>query len=571
MSDASVSAELIGIYLEDARGHLEALDHCLLTLEREGHDPEVVGGVLGPLHTLKGNSGMLGFAAIKDYVHQLEDIFALINEGGLSLSQRVFDQLFAGASALREAVELACQQGGETRSLQNEIAALTNLQQQARSGGVEAALAPAATPMSEEQTAIKRSVTDGHYVAARSNILRVDFSQLDQLLNLVGELVIYRNKLQQVGKQLADSLEGRSQARELLSAVGQVAGVSAQLQETVMQIRMLPIRQVFERFPRMVRDLARQQGKQIELIVEGEGTRVDKAIIDEIGEPLVHMLRNSIDHGIEPPQVRVAHGKTPTGTILLSAAQESSHVLITIMDDGAGVRADAVRRRAVERGLIAADQTISDREAIQFIFAQGFSTAEKITEVSGRGVGLDVVLKAIERLNGLVEVESVPGVGAKFTIQLPLTLAIISALLVGIADRTYAIPLSSIVESIRFQTEQIHHINGRDTLRLRDRIVPLVYLADVYNLQRSDGGDRRYAVVLGRGDKQIGLVVDGLKGQQEVVIKALDPSITGAATAIAGATIMGDGSVVLIVDVPALFEGRRHALVRDRGETHTAA
>jgi two-component system chemotaxis sensor kinase CheA len=327
-----------------------------------------------------------------------------------------------------------------------------------------------------------------------------------------------------------------------------------------MDIRMLPIKHVFERFPRLVRDLARSQGKEIELIMEGEHTRVDKAIIDEIGEPLVHMIRNSVDHGIETPAARESSGKTRTGTILLSAAQESNHVVITIMDDGSGIDALAVRRKAISRGLIKADENLSDRDVVQMIFAQGFSTAEKISDISGRGVGLDVVLKSIERLNGLVEVETVPGVGTKFIIQLPLTLAIISALLVQVEGRTYAVPLGSVVESIKFARTEVHRINNRETLRIRDRIVPLVHLADWFGLPHDDYGDHAYAVILGRGDRRLGLIVDRLRGQQEVVIKALDTAVSGASVGLAGATIMGDGRVVLILDVAAFFEGKRHGV-----------
>jgi two-component system chemotaxis sensor kinase CheA len=327
-----------------------------------------------------------------------------------------------------------------------------------------------------------------------------------------------------------------------------------------MDVRMLPIGHVFERFPRLVRDLSRQQRKEVELILEGQDTRVDKAIIDEIGEPLVHMIRNAIDHGIEPPAVRVARGKTPTGTILLSATQESNHVIVTIMDDGAGIDADEVRRKALTRGILQPGETLSEREAVQLVFSQGFSTAEAVTEVSGRGLGLDVVLQAIERLNGLVEVESVPGVGTKFTIQLPLTLAIISALLVEVAGSTYAVPLSTVVESIKFETAEIHQISGRETLRIRERVVPLLRLGSLFGLPgAASSRHNQYAVVLGRGDRRVGLVVDRLQGQQEVVIKALDPAVSGAAFGVAGATIMGDGRVVLIVDVASLFEPRKLA------------
>jgi two-component system, chemotaxis family, sensor kinase CheA len=395
--------------------------------------------------------------------------------------------------------------------------------------------------------------------------VRVDFAQLDNLLNLVGELIIYRTKLEQVGREMATQLGDRGEAaRQLLEAVQHVSGVSASLQETVMDVRMLPIRHVFERFPRLVRDLSRQQGKEIELILEGEATRVDKAIIDEIGEPLVHMIRNSVDHGIETPEVREARGKTPTGTILLSASQESNHVLVTIMDDGGGIDAEAVRRKAIQRGQLKGDEHLTDREAIQLIFSQGFTTATTVTEVSGRGVGLDVVLQAIERLNGLVEVESVPKVGTKFIIQLPLTLAIISALLVEVSGQVYAVPLSAVVESIKYRTSEIHSINGRDTLRLRDRVVPLLRLSRLFGLPERKALEREYAVILGRGDKRVGLVVDHLRGQQEVVIKALDPAVSGGAFGVAGATIMGDGRVVLILDVATLFEGKRFGLVHGR-------
>jgi two-component system chemotaxis sensor kinase CheA len=561
-SDFQVSPELLAIYLEDARQHLEALDHCLLTLERDGVDAEVVAQALGPLHTLKGNSGMMGLAGVKDYVHRLEDVFARITDGTVAPDPRLFDTLFAGATALRDAVELAGQGHGEARDLAPETAALDRILGTRGPQGppVPAPIAPATPPAAPTEGRGAASA----YAVARSNMVRVDFAQLDHLLNLVGELIIHRTKLQQLGKELAARVGGGEAGRELQATVHQVATVSAALQETVMDVRMLPIRHVFERFPRLVRDLARQTGKDIELILEGENTRIDKAIIDEIGEPLVHLIRNSVDHGIETPEERIALGKTPTGTILLSAAQESNHVVITIMDDGSGIDAARVQAKAVSRGLLKGDEALSERDVVQLIFAQGFSTREAITEVSGRGVGLDVVLKSIERLNGLVEVETVHGVGTKFIIQLPLTLAIISALLVEAAGRTYAVPLGSVVESIKFAPEQIRTINGRETLRIRERIVPLVRLSTLFGLDESPQTGRTYAVVIGRGDKRVAMVVDRLRGQQEVVIKGLDASISGSATGLAGATILGDGRVVLILDVATLFETRRQSVLQGR-------
>lgn len=576
MSDFQVSPELLAIYLEDARQHLEALDHCLLTLEREGLDAEAVSSVLGPLHTLKGNSGMLGFSGIKDYLHGLEDVFAHVQDGTLVLQPESFDRLFAGATALREGIEYAGREGVEARDLGSERADLARMVTDAtRRPGIAGApltrtavpvVSPAAGPDSALATSAGAPVerrTDARYTA-RSSVVRVEFAQLDHLLNLVGELIIHRTKLQDLAKSLSEELGQRAAARDLIAAVHQVAGVSAQLQETVMDVRMLPIRHVFERFPRLVRDLARETGKEIELILEGESTRIDKAIIDEIGEPLVHLVRNSVDHGIEAPDVRVAGGKTPTGTILLSATQESNHVVITIMDDGAGIDAAVVRRKAVQRGLLKSDDGLSDRDVVQLIFSQGFSTREAITEVSGRGVGLDVVLKSIERLNGLVEVETVPGVGTKFIIQLPLTLAIISALLIEVSGRTYAVPLGSVVESLKLRPAEIHSINGRETLRIRERIVPLLRLARVFGLPEESAPLREYVVIIGRGDKRVGLIVHRLRGQQEVVIKALDPAVSGGSVGMAGATIMGDGRVVLILDVASLFDGKRMPALHGR-------
>ncbi len=567
--DFQVSAELIAIYLEDARGHLASLDQGFLRLEREGLSAEVVGSLLGPLHTLKGNSGMMGFGSIKDYVHRLEDVLGKIRDGGVALGAGAFDCLFAGASALRDAVERACQEGHEARDLGPERGELEELlagrlrerapapAAMAPPGTSPVALPVAAAMVPPSAVPAPASPKPAEATPARSNMVRVDFARLDHLLNLVGELIVYRTKLQQAGRSVPSEVAADPAVRDLLDAVHQLTAVSTQLQETIMDVRMLPIRNVFERFPRLVRDLSRQQGKEIELILEGEETRVDKAIIDEVGEPLVHMIRNSVDHGIERPAERLAKGKAATGTILLSAAQESNQVVITIADDGAGIDAAEVRRKARERGIIGDADQLTDREAIQLIFTEGFSTAETVTELSGRGVGLDVVVKCMERLNGFIDAETMPGAGTRFTMQLPLTLAIISALMVDVGGYTYAIPAGSVVESLKFRPEEVNRIGGRETLRLRDRIVPLFRLAQLFGHEGRGLLDHSYAVVLGRGDKRLGLAVDRLLGQQEVVIKALDPIVSAAGLGLAGATIMGDGRVVLILDVAAFFGDRR--------------
>ncbi len=561
-----VSAELVAIYLEDAREHLAVLDRALLALEKDGHDGETAASLLGPLHTLKGNSGMMGFTRVKEYVHRLEEVLSRARDGALRLDGPAVDRLLAGAAALRDAVESACSAGSESRDLEAEKASLAELLDGTATArpaapAKPAAAAPArraASPAADSPAVTSTAAPSAAAAAAtsRSSMVRVDFAKLDQLLNLVGELIVHRTKLADLGRQIAATAPEAGPA--LLEAVHQVASVSTQLQETIMDVRMLPIRHVFERFPRLVRDLARQQGKSIELVVQGETTRVDKAIIDEIGEPLVHLIRNAVDHGIEPPEVRRARGKSPTGTILLSAAQESNHVVITLVDDGGGIDAAEVRKRAIERGILRPDEAVSDRDVIQLIFTEGFSTARTVTDVSGRGVGLDVVVQSMERLNALIEAETLPGAGTKFTLQLPLTLAIITVLMVEVGGSVYALPSGAVLESLRYRPADVVRMNGRDTLRVRDRIVPLLHLAELFGAERAEAAEQ-YLVIVGRGEKRLGLTVRRLLGQQDVVIKALDAVVSEATIGVAGATILGDGRVVLILDVASLFEGRRRA------------
>jgi two-component system chemotaxis sensor kinase CheA len=555
-----VSAELVSTYLEDAREQLAVLDDVLLRVEREGARSDVVATLMGPLHTLKGNSGMIGLTGVKDYVHRLEEVFGRSRDGSLSLDAAALDRLFEGATALRNAIEVACgptRQAPDLAAAQDALVALV-----ARAGpGRSATSRP--EPAADDAAAARGESRPGEAaaVSTRSSMVRVDFAKLDHLLNLVGELIVHRTKLNDLARQIGELLPGVGP--ELVESVHRVESVATQLQETIMDVRMLEVRHVFERFPRLVRDLARQQGKRVELVLQGEETRVDKAVIDELGEPLVHLIRNAVDHGLEPPAERRRRGKSETGTLLLSAAQESNQVVITLVDDGRGIDAASVRRKAIERGLLAPGETLSDREAIQLIFTEGFSTASTVTDVSGRGVGLDVVVKSMERLNALIEAETIPGAGTKFTLQLPLTLAIITVLMVDVGDEVYALPSGAVVESLRFARKDLVRMNGRDTLLVRDRIVPFVHLAELFG-RAGGSGEEAYAVIVGRGDKRLGLSVDRLRGQQDVVIKALDDVIANAHVGIAGATILGDGRVVLILDIATLFEGRRARGARGR-------
>lgn len=384
--------------------------------------------------------------------------------------------------------------------------------------------------------------------------VRIDIRRLDNLMNLVGELVITKTRLEQLALSTATP-----EAEETMKSLARVAGG---LQDAVMKARMVPLAQVFTRFPRMVRDLARELGREVEFTIEGEETELDRSVIDEIGDPLVHLLRNAVDHGVEPPAERARRGKPPTGHVRLSACYEGNHVLIAVEDDGEGINRDAVLAMAKERGLVSAQEAkeLGEQEVYRLLFLPGFSTAAKITDVSGRGVGLDVVQNKIESLGGSVAVTSRPGQGTRFAIRLPLTLAIIQALLVSLGSETYALPLESVEEIQVIPAADLKRVRGREVIVLRGEVVPLVRLGTLLGRLESDagpGGEVPLVVVRGAGGRA-GLVVDGLVGQREIVIKSLGRFL-GNVPGIGGATILGDGRVALIIDtngVLSLAEGR---------------
>ncbi len=378
--------------------------------------------------------------------------------------------------------------------------------------------------------------------------VRVDIEKLDALLNLVGELVINKTRLEQIG--LTHRLT------DLVETIEQMDRVTTDLQSVVMKVRMVPVGQVFNRFPRMVRDLARELNKEINLVIEGEETELDRTVIDEIGDPLVHLLRNSIDHGIESTEVRKARGKNPIGEVRLTAAHEGNNVVIEVTDDGKGIDPDVIRRKAVEKGLITAQEAekMDANEAVRLVFLPGFSTAEVLTDISGRGVGMDVVKTKIESLGGMVDVETKLGFGSKFKIRLPLTLAIIQALLVKVMGETYAIPLGSIDSTISLQAGDIKTVQNKEVILLRGQIIPIVRLARELNVPQTtkEQPEELFVVIVHVGDQKAGVIVDTLIGQQEIVIKSLGKLLAGNKS-IAGATILGNGQVALILDVGSLM------------------
>ena len=405
--------------------------------------------------------------------------------------------------------------------------------------------------------------------------VRVDVKRLDHLMNLIGELVLGKNRLIKIYGDVEERYDGERFLEELNQVVASISSVTTDVQLAVMKTRMQPVGKVFNKFPRMVRDLSRELGKNIELVITGEETELDKSIVEEIGDPLVHIIRNSCDHGIEKPEDRVAAGKPEGGTVNLKAYNEGNHIVIEVADDGKGLDADMLRHKAIEKGLISEREadSMSDKEAFGIIFKPGFSTAAAITNVSGRGVGMDVVKTNIEKRNGIIDIESEKGVGTTQKLKIPLTLAITQALLVAVQEEYYAIPLSSVIETVRVSQDEIYTVDGKSVLRLRDEVLPIVHLADIFKVNFVlESTNEVYVVVIGLAEQKMGVIVDYLVGQEEVVIKSLGYYLKGT-EGIAGATVRGDGKITMIVDVAAMMDMAKEVkvnvakLIDDTAET----
>ena len=420
----------------------------------------------------------------------------------------------------------------------------------------------------------KEQTTPAHSNAsAVEQTIRVEVKRLDNLMNLIGELVLGKNRLLKIYDDVEERYEGEKFLEELNQVVSQLSLVTTDIQLAVMKTRMLPIAKVFNKFPRMVRDLSRELGKQIDLEISGEETELDKSIVEEIGDPLVHIIRNSCDHGVEDPKDRLAAGKPEKGIIQLKAYNEGNHIVVEIVDDGKGIDALAVKMKALERGIITEREvdSMSDKEAFSLIFKPGFSMAKQVTNVSGRGVGMDVVKTNIEKLNGIIDIDSEVGKGTIIKLKIPLTLAIIQSLLVGSQEEFYAIPLASVKETVRVPVDNIYTIEGKNVLRLRDEVLSLVRLSDLFGVKQVfESGDQTYVVVINVADSKLGIIVDSLIGQEEIVIKSLGNYLQNI-RGIAGGTIRGDGKVTLIVDVGMIMDMAKEIKIDIRASMESSA
>lgn len=393
---------------------------------------------------------------------------------------------------------------------------------------------------------------------AASETIRIDVSRVETLMDLSGELVLGRNRLAQITENLTNDSRQKELLRDLSDASASIDFITSEIQAAVMRMRMVPIGKLYQKAPRIVRDLSKEFGKKINLIVKGEDTEIDRGIIEELNDPLVHMIRNSCDHGIESAEEREKEGKPKIGTITLDADQEGNNIVLRISDDGKGMDPEKLKAKALEKGVINQEQAaqMGPREAYQLIFHPGFSTAKKVSSVSGRGVGMDVVRTNIQKLKGIIDIESETGKGSTFIIKLPLTLAIIHGLLVKVFEETYAIPLSSVIEVVAIEMKAVSTINGQEVIRIRhEEVLPLVRLDKILNHKKVSASlEGKNVVSVGHGVYRVGFVVDELLGQQEIVIKSLGEYL-GSIKGVAGSTILGDGRVIMIIDVAELIDG----------------
>ena len=590
--------ELLEGFLAETTELLEKLDDDLVALEKSSDDADLLNRIFRSIHTVKGASSFLGFDLLVKVTHKTEDVLNRLRKGELQVTPEFMDVILEATDLVKLLVSDIKAGEIQEREIDGTIAKLLPLLSEAAPATapivevvapVEPPSAPAATqsvPPTEEvipPAAPKQEIAPavpqkpaGDMVSKKvppppkpvegkgedlsdNTTVRVDVKRLDDLMNQVGELVLERNRMIQINQDLQQGEPDRLDFNEEFGKLTKrMSFVTSELQMQVLKMRMLPVDKVFKKFPRIVRSMARDLGKEVDLQIFGEETELDRSVVDEIGDPLIHLIRNAMDHGLETPDERVAAGKSRVGTLVLAAVHEGNQIIISIKDDGNGIDTDRVGRKAIEKGLVSEEQlaAMSQRELFDLIFLPGFSTKDKASDLSGRGVGMDVVKTNIKKLNGLIEIKSEKGKGSEFILRLPLTLAIIQSLLVDVEGEVYSIPLSSVLESLRVDQRQFHLIGNREILKLRDMVLPLIRLESIFGVQRrsSEQDHFCYVVVVGTAEKRMGLVVSRLVGQQEVAIKSLGKYLANI-PGIAGSTILGDGRVALIIDPVGLVDG----------------
>lgn len=575
--------ELASLFIAEALDHLGTIEATILQLESSPGDAQLLDDIFRPFHTIKGNAGALGLGSIQELSHAVETLLDLARAGALAIGPDETDAILKAVDILTSLVsDLTRRLAGEpARPLEAERQALlAHVEALARrERAAEAPPAPAASDLEPDfgpgpyvawapdgtRPGVREAVPVGPAAGAgeagatavsaaargaepTTAAVKVDTRKLDNLVDMVGELVIVQSMVSADPAVLALSEE------RLSRNLAQLRRITSDLQRTAMALRMVPIRPTFQKMARLVRDLSRKAGKPVELVLSGEDTELDRKVVEDIADPLMHMIRNSLDHGIEPPERREALGKPRAGRLALSACHQGGSIVIAVSDDGAGLNAEKILARAVAQGLVPPGETLEPADIYPLIFRPGFSTAEQVTEISGRGVGMDVVRRNIEALRGRIEIQTEAGRGTTFSIKLPLTLAIVEGLLLRVGQQRFVLPTFSVRESLRPATEQVHTVHGRaGMIRVRDTLVPLVSLADLFALDGAVADPCQATVVVIEDDeRRVALQVDELLGKQEVVIKSLGGAFAHV-RGVAGGAILGDGRVGLILDAGGLI------------------
>ncbi|MEY4916138.1 MAG: hypothetical protein RL616_51 [Verrucomicrobiota bacterium] len=547
-------AELLREFINESREHLDNIEHGVLVLENEPQNSETLNTVFRAFHTFKGGAGFLNLISINRLAHVLESLLDQARQGKLVIDGAVIGLILRGRDVLKQFVDVIDGQLSGTTPLQPIIIPTAQLKREAQAviDGKSSVAAPKEIPKIETATNAQAAAPTTESCGEHSNasqqsaVVKVDTGKLDGLLDLVGEMVIAQSLVSQHFANMTGL------APQFTRDVAQLNRITRELQRVSMSLRMIPIRGVFQKMSRVVRDLGVKQNKKVHFVTSGEDTELDRGVVDELNDPLLHMIRNSMDHGLETPEKRAASGKPEMGTLHLRAYHQGGNIVVEVEDDGAGLSRERILKKAIERGLATPSDVLSDEDVFKFIFAAGFSTAEKVTDLSGRGVGLDVVRRNIERLRGRVEIESKLGLGTKFKISLPLTLAIIDGFIVKVGEERYIIPTLSVRESFRPVAGMVSRIqNKAEVVNVRGRLIPLLRLGETFGQPASEITEC-IAVVVESGANVRCILVDALLHKQEVVIKNLNDMMVHKNRMLAGAAILGDGRVGLILDVSAL-------------------
>jgi two-component system, chemotaxis family, sensor kinase CheA len=588
--------EIFESFVVETKEILERLDLNLVDLEKRPQDTDLLNDIFRSFHTVKGTAGFLGLEKLTGLTHHAEDILNKLRKSEIILNEQIMNGVLLAYDSMRDLILHIEANKNEDIEINNTIRVLESVLIPAENKPVPAPKTKKSGKKVKQEVLVEvQNVEEIVEVEDRpeeiieefksepaeilessgeasslskqekileavqkkgDNTIRVDVERLDELVNIVSELVLGRNRLSQIYHEASIEYEGSKITRDLAENSRHMDLMTTELQLAVMKTRMIKIGKVFNKFPRLVRDLSKETKKDIELIIHGEETELDKTLIEEINDPLVHLVRNSIDHGVELPEERIKNQKPPQGKIILSAEHEGNNIIITIEDDGKGIDPEKIVDKAIEKNLISRERAkeLSKQDVYGLIFLPGFSTAEKVTNISGRGVGMDVVKTNITKLRGIINIESEKGKGTKIILKLPLTLAIIQGLLVEVKNETIIIPLNSVIEVVRVSAEQIHTVNRKEVIQLRDSVLPLINIDKLLFRYSENGHDVewQYVVIVGVAEKRFGIKVDKLLGQKEVVIKSLG-SYLGNVQGIAGSTIMGDGKVVVILDLAELI------------------